>query len=226
MPAVSNRVTFTPLTFTAASTTSLVVPSTSVTIDRSLFVHRFNNLDFPAFGRPTIASVHPTDKLAFFCDVFNALNATSFASSTSFAILSTSRGTISSSKSNRASNSAKTSIILLLASLTSLDKPPLNVFSACTAASSVSARINECTASACDKSNLPFKNARMVNSPFLANRHAFVRKHASNTLAAHTDPPCVCISTTSSAVYDRGFSIGKRRTSSITSPSLLFTIVP
>ncbi|CAL6390301.1 unnamed protein product [Bathycoccus prasinos] len=47
----------------------------------------------------------------------------------------------------------------------------------------------------------------MVNSPFLANRHAFVRKHASNTLAAHTDPPCVCISTTSSAVYDRGFSI-------------------
>ena len=59
IPAVSRSVTGSPPTSTDASTTSLVVPATGVTIARSLLLHAFNNELFPALGRPTMATETP-----------------------------------------------------------------------------------------------------------------------------------------------------------------------
>lgn len=57
IPAVSSSVTGTPRTATEASTMSRVVPGIAATMARSLRLHAFSRLDFPTFGRPTMATL-------------------------------------------------------------------------------------------------------------------------------------------------------------------------
>jgi len=64
---------------------------------------------------------------------------------------------------------------------------------------------------ACARSRRPLRNARSVNSPARARRAPAARQ-AAIARAAHTAPPCVCTSTTSSRVYERGASIASSRT--------------
>lgn len=70
----------------------------------------------------------------------------------------------------------------------------------------------------CVRSRRPLRKALSVNSPGRAGR-APASMHARSTRAAHTPPPCVCSSTTSSRVYERGASIDSSSTSSIVRPS-------
>jgi hypothetical protein len=59
IPAVSTSSTGIPPIATVSLTRSRVVPGCAVTIARSRSTSRLNKLDFPTFGRPTIASVNP-----------------------------------------------------------------------------------------------------------------------------------------------------------------------
>ena len=79
------------------------------------------------------------------------------------------------------------------------DKDPPLCINADFIASSVLAVIKSITASACDKSILPFKKALLVNSPGSASL-APALIVASNTLLVEVTPPWQLISTTSSAV--------------------------
>ena len=60
IPAVSTSFTGMPPIATVSLTRSRVVPGIAVTIARSRSTSRLNKLDFPTFGRPTIASVIPS----------------------------------------------------------------------------------------------------------------------------------------------------------------------
>ena len=60
MPAVSIRMSGTPPILMDSSMVSRVVPGMSVTMARSSCKSAFNRLDFPAFGRPTIAVRRPS----------------------------------------------------------------------------------------------------------------------------------------------------------------------
>ncbi len=62
---------------------SRVVPDSSLTIARRLSVRRLNSVDFPTFGRPTMATKFPIDFCCFYvADVFgvchNGLNICTF----------------------------------------------------------------------------------------------------------------------------------------------------
>ena len=59
IPAVSFNNIGKPLIFMFFSITSLVVPSTLVTIDWFLLTRRLNRVDFPAFGGPNITTDAP-----------------------------------------------------------------------------------------------------------------------------------------------------------------------
>ena len=63
IPAVSINCKGTPRTLTYSSIVSLVVPAISVTIAFSSLNSTFNKLDFPTFGRPTIAVFNPSRKI-------------------------------------------------------------------------------------------------------------------------------------------------------------------
>ena len=52
IPAVSTICSDVLLVTSIVSILSLVVPGTSLTIDRSLLIKEFSNIDFPVFGRP------------------------------------------------------------------------------------------------------------------------------------------------------------------------------
>ena len=59
-PAVSMRTKGTPPILMDSSMVSLVVPGMSVTMARSSWRRAFRRLDFPAFGRPTMAVLRPS----------------------------------------------------------------------------------------------------------------------------------------------------------------------
>lgn len=59
MPAVSIKRNVIPSRFIVSSITSRVVPWISLTMARSSFSKAFNNVDFPAFVSPTIATGTP-----------------------------------------------------------------------------------------------------------------------------------------------------------------------
>ena len=106
---MSKRLTGIPATVTDASTTSRVVPSTSVTMARSVRDHALSNEDFPAFGLPTMATLTP-DSIRRPRRAVERISSTTRSSSvTRAATSSSSRGSISSSKSSRASSSARRS---------------------------------------------------------------------------------------------------------------------
>mmetsp|Transcript_7177 Transcript_7177/g.28986 ORF Transcript_7177/g.28986 Transcript_7177/m.28986 type:complete len:211 (-) Transcript_7177:597-1229(-) len=137
MPAVSKSVAGSPPMFTDASTTSRVVPSREVTIERSLRVSAFNKRDLPTFGRPTMATVTPVSRSAPRLAVVSTFRIVSRAPAALASIARTSKGTISSSKSNLASSSANKSTHARLASLTGVVNPPRIAANALSAAAVV-----------------------------------------------------------------------------------------
>mmetsp|Transcript_5549 Transcript_5549/g.23444 ORF Transcript_5549/g.23444 Transcript_5549/m.23444 type:complete len:214 (+) Transcript_5549:1057-1698(+) len=213
MPAVSRSVTGTPATVIEASTTSRVVPATSVTMALSDLDHALSNELFPAFGLPTRATVTPVSLKRPRSAVDNTLKTASCNRRVRFTTCDSSSGSSSSSKSNRASSSARSSTASARAFFTGPASPPLSAANAPSAAAFVRALTKPCTASACVRSRRPFRNARSVNSPGRARRtrressrsplsedaEVFLSSSAS-TLCTHTEPPCAWISTTSSVV--------------------------
>ena len=71
IPAVSISWSGTPRTFTYSSIVSRVVPAISVTMAFSSRNNTFNKLDFPTFGRPTIAVFNPSRKIFPWLAVFS-----------------------------------------------------------------------------------------------------------------------------------------------------------
>mmetsp|Transcript_10210 Transcript_10210/g.42946 ORF Transcript_10210/g.42946 Transcript_10210/m.42946 type:complete len:214 (+) Transcript_10210:3164-3805(+) len=213
MPAVSRSVTGTPATVIEASTTSRVVPATSVTIALSDLDHALSNELFPAFGLPTRATTMPVSLKRHRSAVSNTAETASCNRRVRAATVDSSSGSSSSSKSNRASSSARSSTASARAFFTGPASPPLSAANAPSAAALVRALTKPCTASACVRSRRPFRNARSVNSPGrarrtrresperspLSSREVFLSSSAS-TLCTHTEPPCAWISTTSSVV--------------------------
>mmetsp|Transcript_17138 Transcript_17138/g.47522 ORF Transcript_17138/g.47522 Transcript_17138/m.47522 type:complete len:275 (-) Transcript_17138:585-1409(-) len=199
MPAVSSSVRGTPPTTKPASTTSRVVPAISVTIARSLELHALSRLDFPTFGRPTMATVMPERSNVPVRAVRKAASMPSCSDSTCPCSLCASMSGKSSSKSRRASSSAIRESTCARSSPTAAPTPPANPANAESAAPVVRACSNSETASAWERSRRPFRNARKVNSPGPALR-APASKQACKTLDAQMPPPCTWNSTTSSRV--------------------------
>ena len=174
-----------------SSIISLVVPAISVTIALFSLNKAFNKDDFPTFGFPTIARLKPSlisfPSSAFFKRTFISLIAFSKLSPTFKGILG-STSSSSSVKSTANSTNANTFNIYSLNLLISLDKYPVLCIKADFIAKSVLAVIISITASACDKSILPFKNALLVNSPGSASL-APALITVSNTLFVDTTPP-------------------------------------
>ena len=109
IPAVSKTWTGIPPTTSCDSTTSRVVPGRSVTIARSLWLQAFNRLDFPTFGRPTIATLSPDLNNSPRSAVASIWVTCSITASMLDTIRSSYSGGKSSAKSIRASTSAKIS---------------------------------------------------------------------------------------------------------------------
>ena len=63
MPAVSRILSGTPAMFRYSSSTSRVVPGTSVTIARSCLSSAFKSDDLPTFGLPTMAVAKPSRRI-------------------------------------------------------------------------------------------------------------------------------------------------------------------
>ena len=202
-----------------SSIISLVVPAISVTIALFCLNNAFNKDDFPTLGLPTIAKLNPS--LINFPS--SALLRSEFISFIDFSKLSATfngiLGSISSSssvKSTANSTNANMLSIYSLNLLISLDKYPLLCINADFIAKSVLAVIISITASAWDKSILPFKKALFVNSPGSASlAPAFIT--VSKTLLVETTPPWQLISIVSSAVKLLGPFIKLIITSSISS---------
>ena len=106
MPAVSSRVRGTPSRTNWLSSRSRVVPGTSVTMARCLWLSRLSRLDLPTLGRPTIATRRPSRSSSpWRACTTNCSKATRTAVNSPTTAWP-SRGGRSSSKSTRASSSA------------------------------------------------------------------------------------------------------------------------
>ena len=183
------------------SITSRVVPANSDVIAASLPARALRSVDFPAFGRPTIATSKPSrirsanatlDNSEARSPLTPAINAmTSGATST---------GTSSSTKSMVASNSAAARTISARQRSANCPTAPLNTISACLRCASVSASIRSESPSTCARSNRPFSSARRVNSPGSARRNPGTELNARSTAETVATAPCKCNSATSSPV--------------------------
>ena len=185
-----------------SSMISLVVPAISVTIALFSLSNAFNKEDFPTLGLPTMAKLNPS---LIILPASAPLSSTFISSIQLFKLFSTFLGilgSISSSSSVKSTANSTKAITFSIYSLNlfiCLDKYPELCIKADFIDKSVLALIRSITASACDKSILPFKKALLVNSPGSAIlAPAFIM--LSRTLFVETTPPWQFISTTSSAV--------------------------
>ena len=125
----------------------------------------------------------------------------------------------SSAKSSSSSTSAVTLIKSSRIFCTYSDNEPSSCFIEDACASFVFACIKSATASACDKSILPLRKARFVNSPGSARTVPFFTISPSTFWVTNT-PPCDETSATSSPVYELGdLNIEINTSSTILSPS-------
>ena len=109
----------------------------------------------------------------------------------------------SSGKSIDASVRARSSFRRCESVVTSVENPPASDELASLAAVSFSAAMRSAMASACNRSILPFKNARSENSPGCALLAPRSRQRV-NMLCKTMCPPWPCNSTTSSPVKEFG----------------------
>ena len=213
-PAVSSRRTGTPLMFRTSSRTSRVVPGTGVTIARSVRRSAFSRLDFPTFGQPTIAAVTPSRRTrpsrqlsARRLISARVRRRPASSSCSSIKVMS------SSVKSIAASTCASMPMSASRIRVISLERAPRSCSCASLRLLDVLARMVSSTASACVRSRRPLRNARFVNSPGSASL-APLRMSISHRAWSTRAPPWQWISTTSSAVYERGARMTTTSTSS------------
>ena len=199
IPAVSNTWMGVPPTTKVDSITSRVVPGKSVTIARSLWLQALSKLDLPTLGRPTIATFKPflssSPRSAVAKIVFTWVN----TACSCCLIASSSRGGKSSSKSIRASTSAKISKQVARNWRIGWANLPCNPANAAWDAAWDCAATNLEILSAWVKSILPLRNARKVNSPGWANLAPW-EIQSCNTCCTGTIPPWQWNSITSSRV--------------------------
>ena len=171
IPAVSIKRKVIPCRLIVSSMTSRVVPSISETIARSSRRRAFSKVLFPTFVFPTIAtgipflSTLPKEKESHKREIKVSIPTAMERSSERSA-----NSTSSSEKSSSNSSNEVTRKSSIRNFINSSEKPPRIWFSAILWAADEDEAIRSATASACDRSILPFKNARCVNSPGVAKR--------------------------------------------------------
>ena len=199
-PAVSTIVSGMPAISTRRSTVSRVVPATGVTIAASSRASALSRLDLPTLGRPTRTTVRPSRSRAPVAARARTSASVSRMAS-SFATTSPARrnSMSSSGKSSVASVYMRNSISASTNSWICCEKTPVRLRAAARAAVAVEASMRSATLSASTKSSLPFRNARLVNSPGSAMRapNSMQRARTSRSTAG---PPCPCSSRTDSPV--------------------------
>ncbi len=174
-PAVSISLKLIPWMLSTSSIVSRVVPGIWLTIARSSFKRVFSKVDLPAFGRPAITVLTPflitlpnsNDcirwPITLVISCINCFNWSRLANSTS----SSEKSSSSSTNEAKVTNCSRKVWSWLL-------NPPLNCcIATCCEAFELDA-IKSATASACDRSSCPFRNALKVNSPGFAERAPFL----------------------------------------------------
>ena len=125
MPAVSIKRNRMPSILMTSSTVSLVVPGISLTIALSSFNRAFNNVDFPEFGFPMIATLIPfLITLPSLNESISEMVTLSTSSISSCNCLRSANSTSSWEKSNSSSMRAENRISLSLSSFNCCEKPP------------------------------------------------------------------------------------------------------
>ncbi|MNL13843.1 hypothetical protein D3C87_1347630 [compost metagenome] len=170
MPAVSSTRKGTPLMARPASSTSRVVPATSVTMARSACSSAFSRLDLPTLGRPTMAREAPSRSRRPPSAVESRRWASSMRPERVLCIRASGGGSISSGKSMEASSSAKRSLTGSRRAMVAWASRPSIWPSAVERARSVRALDTSAIASAWVRSRRPPRKARLVNSPGAASR--------------------------------------------------------
>ena len=175
IPAVSIMFNIIPFKLICSSRTSLVVPAISVTIAFSSPTREFKREDFPAFGFPTITVEIPS---------FNIFPLSLFASSLSIFFITSDTipdsfsgypsRLMCSGSSNALSINAISCKTFPRISLIFSETEPESWLNELFNANSFLELITSITDSACERSILPFKNARFVNSPGSAGRAPYL----------------------------------------------------
>mmetsp|Transcript_1265 Transcript_1265/g.2562 ORF Transcript_1265/g.2562 Transcript_1265/m.2562 type:complete len:201 (-) Transcript_1265:932-1534(-) len=188
IPAVSIKVTGTPLITSSDSTRSLVVPGTSVTMARSALLRRFSKLDLPTLGGPMMATRSPSRSSC--PPAASAIMASNWVRTSTRAAHTAwpSSGGHSSSKSIRASISANWSSNAERMLEMAFPKPPSRPLRASWTPCAERALMMSARASAWVRSSRPLRNARCVNSPGDARRAPQLNASRS-TCCTTTNPP-------------------------------------
>ncbi|GMU73122.1 MAG: hypothetical protein AMXMBFR42_25770 [Burkholderiales bacterium] len=184
-PAVSITVSGMPPSSIARSTVSRVVPGISVTIATSSRARAFMRLDLPTLGRPTSTSASPSASRApVAARATSASRSARTAASLPTASEARRNSMSSSGKSSVASVKARSSVTRSTIARTSRENSPARLRAAARAAVALAASIRSATLSACARSSLPLRNARLVNSPGSANRAPSSTQRASSKRSA------------------------------------------
>mmetsp|Transcript_16798 Transcript_16798/g.54518 ORF Transcript_16798/g.54518 Transcript_16798/m.54518 type:complete len:328 (-) Transcript_16798:336-1319(-) len=221
-PAVSDRTTGMPPSCSDAVTTSRVVPSIGETIAASRRASRLRSEDLPAFGRPRIATrtpsrtASPRPPSSSSASISRRISRISPTADESAASVTSSA---SSPKSISASVCARARTIRPRHASSDRLCPPPIAASACRRCASVCALIRSPSASTSVKSIRPLACACRVNSPGSASRWYERRPSASSVALTTAGEPCVCSSTVSSPVKERGPGSHSTSAWSISSPS-------
>ena len=214
IPAVSAIFNVIPCRLIYSSSTSLVVPAISVTMALSSPRSRFSREDFPAFGLPRITVRIPSCMIFPSPAVFNRFCIFSFSSAT---ICSNSSEYPVRSQCSGSSNADSMYAIwyssFSLICCTVFRTEPFNCPTEFFNEYSFLDCITSITASAWERSILPLRNARLVNSPGSAIMAPFFSTVSSTFFMAKT-PPWQSISMVSSPVYVRGPRMAMTSTSS------------
>mmetsp|Transcript_5791 Transcript_5791/g.17338 ORF Transcript_5791/g.17338 Transcript_5791/m.17338 type:complete len:313 (+) Transcript_5791:87-1025(+) len=206
-PAVSDRTTGMPPSCSDTVTTSRVVPSIGETIAASRRASRLRSEDLPAFGRPRIATrtpsrtASPRPPSSSSASISRRISRISPTADESAASVTSSA---SSPKSISASVCARARTIRPRHASSDRLCPPPIAASACRRCASVCALIRSPSASTSVKSIRPLACAYRVNSPGSASRWYERRPSASSVALTTAGEPCVCSSTVSSPVKERG----------------------
>ena len=190
----------TPSNVICSRTVSRVVPAISVTIATSSPASALSRLDLPTFGAPTSTTLMPSRKIAP-CRALAKMSANCVCSARSlpFASAASRKSMSSSGKSSVASTSIRSVIKSSTKVWICAENAPLSERTAMRAADWLDASIKSATLSACAKSSLLFRKARLVNSPASAMR-APSSKQRCSSICSTIWPPCPCNSITSSPV--------------------------
>ena len=171
MPAVSMKRKRTPSMTVCSSIRSRVVPAISETIALSSFSSRLSSVLLPTFGAPTIATGMPSFRaLPSAKEPLRRRISDRISSIVQRSFRRSANSTSSSEKSSSSSSSEARCTSSPRRWSSRFEKPPRSCPAASVWAALDEEAIRSATASACDRSSLPARKARSVNSPGVAMR--------------------------------------------------------